>query len=169
MILGRLLSPRYRIRVFNMGKFRPENIVEGFRRRGAHVLELREDIDTELTIESFLASSYGDYIYVLKFPKGRLFLARHTERLDEKKWPSAERYIARDESGLRRFLFKEASRRSMLLMEAPLVLIWGAVWWLVWKYFEEYPLGTTLLFLLGFLLTDLSKVMEYSILGYCKE
>ncbi|WP_157723224.1 hypothetical protein [Thermococcus barossii] len=169
MIVERLLSPSYRIRVLNMGKFEPGEIVDGFRQRGAYIMEFPRDIDPELAIESFMASSYGPYVYVLKFPKGRLFLARHTTWVFEKKWPSPERYIARDESGLKRFLLKEASRKSMILMEVPAMLIWGVVWWLIWKYSREYPLATFLLFFLGFLLNDLAKVFEYFVLGYCKE
>lgn len=169
MVFERLLSPRYRVMVFNMSKFKPEEIVEEFRRKGAHVLKLSRDIDIELAIESFLASSYGDYFYVLKFPKGRTFLVRHAERIEEKKWPSPRRYIARDENGLKRFLIKEASLKTMLLMEVPRIVIWSVVWLLVWRYFEEYPFGTFLLLAFGFLLSDLSKVLEYSLLGYCGE
>ncbi|KUH33884.1 hypothetical protein APY94_03905 [Thermococcus celericrescens] len=169
MIIGRFLSPSYHIRVLKLDKFKPEEIVNGFRRRGAHVSEFPRDIDIELAIESFMASSYGDYVYVLKFPKGRLFLARHTKRLHEKKWPNSGRYIARDENGLKRFLLREVSRKSMVIIEVPRIIIWGAVWWLVWNYFERYPLGTFLLFFVGFFLDDLSKVLEYFVLGHCRD
>ncbi|WP_258084359.1 hypothetical protein [Thermococcus thermotolerans] len=169
MIVERLLKPSYRIRILNMNKFKPEDVVEALRRKGAHVSEFQRDIDIELAIESFIASSYGPYVYVLKFPKGKLFLARHTNRISEDNWPNATKYMARDENGLKRFLLREVSRKSMIIIEAPPVIIWAAVWWLVWSYFEEYPLGTFLLFFLGFLLNDLAKAFEYFVLGYCRE
>ncbi len=169
MIVERLLSPSHRIRILDMNKFKPEDVVEVLRRKGAHVSEFQKDIDVELAIESFIASSYGPYVYVLKFPKGKLFLARHTVWVSEKNWPKPTKYIARDENGLKRLLLREISKKSMILTEIPSIIIWGAVWWLVWSYFEEYPLGTFLLFFLGFLLNDLAKAFEYFVLGYCRE
>lgn len=165
----RFLNPRYHIRILKLSDFEPEKIVAIFRRKGAHVHELGESIDVELAIESFIASSYGDYVYVVKLPKGRTFLAGHTKKLYETKWPEAGRYIARDESGLKRFLLREVSRKSMILIEVSRIAIWGAVWWVIWSHFKEYTFGAFLLLFLGFVLDELSKVLEYLILGYCRE
>ena len=168
MIIERLLSPSYRIRIFNMNRFKPEDVLDVFRKAGAYVSEFQKSIDIELAIESFIASSYGTHVYVLKFPKGKLFLARHTRWIFERNWPKPTEYLARDENGLKRLLLREISKKSMILLEAPSVIVWGAVWWLIWSYFREYPLGTFLLFFFGFFLNGLAKTFEYFVLGYCK-
>ncbi|AFL96178.1 hypothetical protein CL1_1983 [Thermococcus cleftensis] len=55
----------------------------------------------------------------------------------------------------------------MVIMEIPRIIIWGAVWWLVWSYFREYPLGTFLLLFLGFPLEGVVKLIQYFVLDYC--
>ncbi len=169
MFLDRLLSPSYRIRVFKFRNLGPEDVMESFQKRGGRISEVPEGMDLELAIESLLASHYGNYVYVLKFKDKKAFISTLQEEITGKRWPSPDRFIARDEDGLKRFLLRELSRKSLLFMEVPTMIIWGAVWWLIWKYFESYPLGSILLFFIGFLLNDFAKVFEYFVLGYCRE
>ncbi|AFL96179.1 hypothetical protein CL1_1984 [Thermococcus cleftensis] len=75
MFFERLLDPCCRVKVLDLSKFERERIIEGFRRKGFHVSELSEDVDRELAVESFLASSYGENVYVLKFGR-RTYVAR---------------------------------------------------------------------------------------------
>ena len=169
MFLDRLLSPSYRIRVFKFRNLGSEDVMENFQKRGGRISEVPEGMDLELAIESLLASYYGNYVYVLKFKDKKAFISTLPGEITGKRWPSPDRFIARDEDGLKRFLLRELSRKSLLFMEVPTMIIWGAVWWLIWKYFESYPLGSILLFFIGFLLNDFAKVFEYFVLGYCRE
>lgn len=168
MMAERLLKPRYRVAVIDLQKFEPEGIIGAFKRKGAHVSPLSGELDPGLAVDAFLSSSYGDYVYVLKF-NGRTFLARHTKPIKEKNWKAPKRYMVRDESGLRRILLQETSKRAMLLTGASVALIWGTVLWFVWMYLRGNPFATFLMFFLGFLLTDVEKVLQYLTLGYCRE
>jgi len=171
VVLSRLLNPSYHIRVFNFRRLKPEEVVESLRRRGLSPIEIQRDsnLDIELMIESILASTYGSYIYVLKFEGGRMFVSAFPREIRRKGWPKPQRFIARDEIGLKRFLLRELSRKSLFFMEIPAMAIWVAICWLIWEYFERYPLGSILFLFIGFILNDLAEIFEYFMLGYCKE
>ena len=171
MLLSRLLNPSYHIRVFKFNNLKVEEVIESFRKKGARPYEVQKesDLDLELTIESLLASNYGSYIYLLKFKGDRTFISAFPKEIKERHWPKPTNFIARDENGLKRFLLRELSRKSLFFIEVPTMLIWTVVWLLIWQYFESYPLGSILLFFLGFILNDFAQIFEYFVLGYCKE
>ncbi|ANF23400.1 hypothetical protein [Thermococcus piezophilus] len=75
MLLERLLKPAYHFRVWWL-KFESEKFKEGLRQNGINPVELREDWDAELMVESFLASSFGKYVYLMKFKDGTKLLVR---------------------------------------------------------------------------------------------
>ncbi|NJE61372.1 hypothetical protein [Thermococcus sp. 21S7] len=168
MLVGKLLNPSYRVRVIKAHQLDEGKVLDGFRRAGFHVSEVGKDLDPELSVESFLSSSYGNWIYVIRLKRGRVFLARGEGKVPGLKSSDSD-YLVRDDNGLKRLLIREVSKKAMLLIEVPRVVVWGLVWWLIWKYFEEYPLGTFLLFFLGFVLNDLASAVEYFVIGYCRE
>ncbi|ASJ09237.1 hypothetical protein A3L11_08355 [Thermococcus siculi] len=167
MIVERLLHPPYTVLVMDLKKFERDKIIEGFRRRGAHVWKFSGDLDPELEVESFIASTYGGYVYVLRF-KGETYLARAEERIRGKDWGEPGSYFVRDENGLKRFLLRELSLKSKLLLDIPSALIWMAIGLGIMSRIEENPVGSFLLIFLGFFFNDIAKVLEYLILGYCK-
>ncbi|ASJ14008.1 hypothetical protein [Thermococcus radiotolerans] len=170
MIVERLLKPSYRIRVLELRKFEPNEVVKGLRGKGIYVFELTRDLDAELAVESFLASSYGGYVYIIDFGEGRKFLARSTEPIKEDSWPTPKRFMARDENGLKRFIVSRTSLRERLLTELPPLVIWGAVFLgIINRAFRDNPGGSLFLVFFGFILNDLAKLVEYALIGYCEE
>ncbi|NJE10360.1 hypothetical protein [Thermococcus sp. MAR1] len=170
MIVKRILRPAYRIRVLEFAKSTPKDILPHFKRKGAYVVEFSSDIDPELHVESFLASSYGEYVYLLKFKDGKMFLARHTSWVSKEEWPSPKRFMARDENGLKRFLVSRTSLRERFLTELPPLVIWGAVFLgIINRAFRDNPSGSLFLLFFGFILNDLAKLLEYALIGYCEE
>ncbi|MDI3474604.1 MAG: hypothetical protein PWQ79_381 [Thermococcaceae archaeon] len=167
LVLERLINPGYRVFVVDAKNFQPEEITEGLRRRGAMVVEILGESDPELEIESFLSSTYGEYVYLLKFKDGR-YLARSPDEVVEKNW-SSSRYLVRDENALKRFLLRELSLKSRLALELPPKIITAFIWVLAFQLIEEKPFGSFLLMALGFVTGELFKLFEYLTLGYCRE
>ncbi|NJE04558.1 hypothetical protein E3E36_00010 [Thermococcus sp. M36] len=166
MIVEKILRPAYTILVADLKKFEPGDILEGFGRRGAHVWKLQGELDLELEVESFISTTYGEYVYVLRF-KGTTYLARSTEKITGKDW-NPNSYLARDENGLKRFLLRELSLKSKLLLEIPSAAIWIAISFGIINRIKENPIGSFLLIFLGLFFNDIAKALEYLILGYCK-
>ena len=167
MLAERLLRPGYRVMVFGMKKFEPGKVIEGFRRRGAHVKEIRKEFGPELEVDSFLSTTYGKYVYVLHFADVT-YLARSMERIIEESWGSPGSYLVRNESGLRRFLLRELSLKSKLLLDVPSVIIWMAISLGIINRIEKNPIGSFLLVFLGIFFSDAAKFLEYLLLGYCR-
>ncbi|NJE02990.1 hypothetical protein [Thermococcus sp. MV11] len=166
MFFERLLDPCCRVKVLDLSKFERERIIEGFRRKGFHVSELSEDVDRELAVESFLASSYGENVYVLKFGR-KTYVARGEKRAVGRGWQSGNLYLIRDENGLKRFLLREISLGFRLQVELPAIAIWLGIGIGVAKMFGDNPLASFLLLFLGFPLEGVVKLIQYFVLDYC--
>jgi len=167
MAIERILSPSYHVAVLELQKFEPDEIVESFKRRGAHITLLSKELDPELEIESFMSSSYGGYVYLLKF-KEKTFLARHKEPVDEKDWKSPKKFIARDENGLKRLILSRISWKERLLLELPPFIIWASVIFEIMKRVWDNPLISFAWIFVGFVLNEVAKLLEYLLLGYCE-
>ncbi len=168
MILTKLLDPKFRVTVVKPRKSKPEDIVEALRVRGAHVHRFEKETDPELVIDAFMASSYGEYVYVLKF-KGQTYLARGPKKLIKKSSAPTHSYIARDERGLEKLLLRELSLKSRLRVDLPTLLLWMAIGVLILQWLRQNFIASFILTLFGFLISDLLNLVNYIVLGYCDE
>lgn len=167
MVVERILHPSYHVAVLELHKFEPDKIVEAFKRRGAHITLLSNELDPELEIESFMSSSYGGYVYLLKF-REKTFLARHGKPLEGKDWKSPKKFIARDENGLKRLILSRISWKERLLLELPPFVIWAFVIFEIMKMVGDNPIVSFAWLVIGFVLNEVAKLFEYLLLGYCE-
>ncbi len=166
MIVEKLLSPAYTVTVLNLKKFEPKDVLEGFRRRGFHIWKSQGGLDIELEIESFIASTYGKYVYVLRF-KEETYLARGEEKVLRKEWKEPKTYLVRHEAGLKRLLLQELSLKAKLSLLLPQWILWGVVGFYALSWVKENVLVSFLLTVFGFVLNDIVRIFDYLVLGYC--
>ncbi|NJE47270.1 hypothetical protein E3E35_07630 [Thermococcus sp. GR7] len=168
MLLERLLKPSYRFRIWEL-EFDSKKFVEGLRRKGIHVAELREDWDVELTVEAFLGSTFGEHVYLIKFKDGIKLLARTTDPLKKEFKLKENAYLVRNEGALKKLILSQTSTMMKILMGFQPLVIWAPLVFGLQYLDERYPFAGFFLVLLGFFLNDLLKTLEYFILGYCRE
>ncbi|ASJ07188.1 hypothetical protein [Thermococcus pacificus] len=166
VIVEKLLSPAYTVTVLNLKKFEPKDLLEGFKRRGFHIWKSLSGLDIELEIESFIASTYGKYVYVLKF-KEETYLARGKEKVLRKEWKGPKTYLVRHVAGLKRLLLQELSLKAKLSLLLPQWILWSMVGVYALSWLKEDVLMSFLLTIFGFALNDIVKAVDYLILGYC--
>ena len=166
MIVEKLLSPAYTVTVLDLRKFEPKDVLEGFRRRDFHIWNPHGGLDLELEVESFIASTYGKYVYVLRF-KSETYLARGEEKVLRKEWKEPKTYLVRHEAGLRRLLLQELSLKAKLSLLLPQWVLWSVVGVYALSWLKENVLVSFLLTAFGFVLNDVVRVLDYLVLGYC--
>ncbi len=166
MIVERLLSPSYTVTVLNLKKFEPKDVLEGFRGRGFHLWKPHAGLDLELEVESFIASTYGKHVYVLRF-EGETYLARGEEKVLRKEWKGPKVYLVRHEAGLKRLLLQELSLKAKVSLLLPQWILWSVVGFYALSWVKENFLVSFLLTVFGFLLNDIVRVVDYLVLGYC--
>ena len=166
MIVERLLNPRFRVMVLDLKKFKPGEVLEYLRRSGVHTWKPHGGLDLELEVESFIASTYGEYVYVLRF-KGETYLGRSMEKVLKKEWGSPKTYLVRNEAGLKRLLLQELSLKAKVSLLLPQWVLWSVVGFYAVSWVRENVLVSFLLTAFGFLLNDIIKTVDYLVLGYC--
>ena len=101
MMFGKLISPRYHLRIWKL-KFGKEEIKEGLKLRSIKFIEFYEDsYDAELKIDSLLASAINEkYVYLMKFENDGNLLVISEKPLTKEEILKQDTYLVRNEETL---------------------------------------------------------------------
>ncbi len=134
MVFKRFLNPIYLFYSLKLTEGDTELALQSFKNRGARVHRIEGTMEPELEIESFLASSFGKYVYLIRIGKGIRYLAMGEENIMERKW-RPQSYLVRDENGLKRLIVKEISPFRTLPWKTLYLVLWIGLWFLLWEKF----------------------------------
>lgn len=143
-----------------------ERVLEVFKAKGFKVRRLFKEIPIEGQVEEFLQTTHGDYVYLLCFPENR-YLTRGGVEIKPRKTPF-EKFLARNDAGLKRLLLSILSRKKMLLYEAPIAAGWLLIGLGFIKMLGTNFLPSLIFYALGFALNEAADLIRYYTLGYFK-
>ncbi|NJE08798.1 hypothetical protein E3E31_09740 [Thermococcus sp. M39] len=171
MLFGKLISPRYHLRIWKL-KFEKEKIKEGLKLRSIKFIEFYEDsYDAELKVDSLLASAISEkYVYLMKFENNGNLLVISEKPLTKEGISKQDAYLVHDEATLKKLILSQNSKKSRILMEFQPLLVWSPIAFAITYLTKKVPL-LTFFFAIGgyFIIKELLKILEYYLLGYCRE
>ncbi|WP_324735814.1 hypothetical protein VFC49_01080 [Thermococcus sp. SY098] len=170
MLFRKLISPRYHLRIWKL-KFEKEKIKGGLRLRSIKFIEFHDNsYDAELKIDSLLASVVNEkYVYLMKFDSGDLLVISE-KPLTKEGILKQDAYLVRDEATLKKLLLSQRSKKSRILVEFQPFIVWFPVAVILMYLSKRISiLGFLLAFGGYFVIKELLRILEYYILGYCRD
>ncbi|GEM_PF-3458577 len=171
MMFGKLINPRYHLRIWKL-KFEKEKIKEELKLRSIRFIEFYEDsYDAELKIDSLLATAINEkYVYLMKFENNGNLLVISEKLLTKEGISKQDAYLVRDEATLKKLILSQSSKKAQIIMEFQPFLVWLPVAFATTYLTKKVPLLTFFLAIGGyFIIKKLLRILEYYILGYCRE